>query len=78
MHKLLGVCFVLAPGLILLWAIVRSLRIGKFPVFWWMVTVDRESHPRIYVGLMALMIIATAFVVYVGVIMALVVTRSAP
>jgi hypothetical protein len=76
MQKFLGVCFVFAPALILLWAIIRSLRLGKFPVFWWIITVNRESHPRVYVGLMALMIIATAFLMCVSVAIAVITIRE--
>jgi hypothetical protein len=76
MQTAFGICFTLAPGLILLWASIHSLRIGKFPVFWWIVTIDRGTRPRVFIGLMALMIAATALALYVGVLMVMAMFRG--
>jgi hypothetical protein len=66
MSTLVSVLIFAAPGVVMTWACVDSLRSGRFPVFWFAVTVVRGGHPRLHWTLWVLMFIATGVVDYVS------------
>jgi hypothetical protein len=56
----LFIIFISFPTAALIWASVHGLHVGRAPIFWFAVTIDRQSRPRLYWGVMELTIIAAA------------------
>jgi len=69
--SIVGVFFAFLPGIILVWALIRSFRTQQFPVFWWLFTVNREARPRLYAVLMIIMLLATIGAFCIGLVLAL-------
>jgi hypothetical protein len=65
------ILFFAAPALLLTWVCVHSLRSGRFPIFWFAVTLGRSGHPRLYWTLWVMMVIATGLVDYIAAVLVL-------
>jgi hypothetical protein len=66
MSRVMWVIFIMSPGMILLWGTIRSIRIGKFPLLWWIATIDRNDRPLLFVILIAILMIATSVAIILG------------